>query len=411
MNKSIGGKLRIMLVHQNFPGQFRELAPALVKAGHDVLALSMKPDPLLPGIQHVGYRPERSSTRQIHPWLINTETAVIRGEEVAKQVDNIVHKGWCPDVVLGHTGWGEMLFMRQALPEARLIGFHELYYQETGGDIGFDPEVPGDPLAGRRLHARNMHLLTSLLDCDVGITPTHWQASCFPPSVRGRLEVLHDGIRTDMLLPDEQATVMLPGTQLTLRAGDEVLTFVNRNLEPMRGYHQFMRALPEVLRRRPRVQVVIVGGEGVSYSAKTSKDGGYKKTYLDEVRHELDMSRVHFVGRLPYPLLMNLLKVSAVHVYLTAPFVLSWSMLEAMSLGAMVVGSDTEPVREVIQDGHNGRLVDFFNPRQLADAVCDVLAQPGLYRPMRKAARQTVVERYDFLKHSLPRYLELLLRD
>lgn len=403
-----GTSKRILLVHQNFPGQFRGLAPVLSALGHDVRALSMRPAARLAGVPNLRYRVRRGSSPQIHPWVVNTESAVIRGEAVAEAVDAMGRRGWTPDVVLGHTGWGEMLFMRQALPQARLLGFNELFYQASGGETDFDPEFAPAPGMARRLQASNMHLLSSLMACDEAITPTHWQASRFPAVLRDRLRVVHDGIDTEALRPDAQAQVRLGRGGHVLRVGDEVVTFVNRNLEPMRGYHQFMRALPDILARRPNARVVIVGGDGVSYGVAPAGRKGFKQVYLDEVRERLDLSRVHFVSQVPYASLMDLFRVSAVHVYLTAPFVLSWSMLEAMSVGALVVGSDTAPVREVIAHGRNGLLVDFFSPAQLAETVCQVLAAPQRYAPLRESARQTVVQGYDFQACSLPQYLRLM---
>lgn len=400
--------MNILLVHQNFPGQFRGLAPALMAAGHDLRSIGMKPATPGLGVPHWMYKPARASTPDIHPWLINTETAVLRGEAVAACVQDMAAQGWRPDVVLGHTGWGEMLFMREAAPDARLIGFNELYYRAQGGDVGFDPEFPPTPDLGKRLQVRNMHLTSSLLSCDAAITPTHWQASGFPEALRARLRVIHDGIHTDRLLPDRRVSVQLGRARQPLRWGDEIVTFVNRNLEPMRGYHQFMRALPDILARRPQARAVIVGGDEVSYGAVPQGHKGYKSIYLDEVRARLDMSRVHFVNRVPYSTLMDLLRISAAHVYLTVPFVLSWSMLEAMSVGALVIASDTAPVREAMAHGHNGLLVDFFNPTQLADTVCEALATPARFAPLREAARASVVERYDFQSRSLPQYLALI---
>jgi glycosyltransferase involved in cell wall biosynthesis len=400
--------VKILLIHQNFPGQFRGLAPALQAAGHDLRAVSARSEKVLAGVPNTQYVGSQSTTASIHPWLMTTETSVIRGEAVAAVVQHMVHDGWTPDVVLGHTGWGEMLFMRQVLPHARLLGFNELYYQTEGGNVGFDPEFPADPLASQRLTVRNMHLMSSLLACDVGITPTHWQASCFPPLLRQKLAVVHDGILTDQLQPDPTAWVNLNRDGLRLSHGDEVVTFINRNLEPMRGYHQFMRALPQILKQRPNARVVIVGGDGVSYGSPAPDGTTYKQIYLNEVRDQLDMSRVHFVSRVPYKVLLSLLRISAAHVYLTMPFVLSWSLLEAMSVGALVIGSDTAPVREVIEHNQNGLLVNYFDPKQLADAVCDVLANPQTYAHLRAAARQTVVDRYDFATKSLPVYLDLI---
>lgn len=400
--------LKILLIHQNFPGQFRGLTPALVQAGYQVRAVSMRTEKILAGVQNHSYKSSRSSSQTIHPWLLNTEAAVLRAEAVGRVVQKMIRDGWVPDVVLGHTGWGEMLMLRSVLPHARLLGLNELYYQNQGFDLGFDPEFGSDPDASLRLQVRNLHLGASVLACDVSIVPTHWQASCFPPTLRDCMHVVHEGIRTDSLQPDASAWISLDREGLRLTHGDEVVTFVNRNLEPMRGYHQFMRALPRILAERPKAHVVIVGGDGVSYGSAHVSGESYKNIYLKEVQDKLDMSRVHFVNRVPYKVLLSLLRVSAAHVYLTVPFVLSWSMLEAMSVGALVIGSDTAPVSEVIEHGKNGLLVDFFSPDQIAGAVCHALAEPLAHAHLRLAARQTVVERYDFHTRTLPAYIALI---
>ena len=400
--------MKILLVHQNFPGQFRGLAPKLRAAGHELRALSMRPEASMVGVPNRAHRAQRASAKDIHPWLSNTESAVIRGQSAAEEAERMAAEGWSPDLVFGHTGWGEMLFMGQALPRARTLCFHELYYRSEDGDVGFDPEFPVGPDAAKRLQVRNFQLAASVLACDQGVTPTEWQAGSFPPLLRQRIEAVHDGIDTAQLKPNPDAWVRLGRDGLVLRQGDEVLTFVNRNLEPMRGYHQFMRALPAILANRPKARVVIVGGDEVSYGAVPVGQKGYKDMFLNEVRDRLDMSRVHFVSRVPYSTLLALLCISSAHVYLTAPFVLSWSMLEAMSLGALVVGSDTAPVREVIAHGQNGLLVDFFSPQQLAETVCEVLAEPARYAHLRLAARQSMVEAYDFERVCWPRYQRLI---
>lgn len=400
--------MKILLVHQNFPGQFRGLAPALRERGHALVAISMREGDAILGVRHLPYKPARGNGKDIHPWLVSTESAVLRGQAVAERVDGLLREGWTPDLVLGHTGWGEMLMLREVLPHTRLVGFNELYYRAQGGDCGFDPEFPAAPDTGRRLAVRNLHLTASLLACDQGVTPTQWQADAFPPALRDRLQVIHDGIDTARLVPEASATVTLAGSGRRFQVGDGVITFVSRSLEPMRGYHRFLRALPAILARRPQAHAVIVGGDGVSYDPPRADGRSHQQVYLDEVKDRLDLSRVHFVGRLPYDTLVQLLRVSAAHVYLTMPFVLSWSMLEAMSLGALVVGSDTAPVREFIEHERNGLLVDFFDAQALADAVCDALARPQAFEPMRAAARRDMVARYDLRGVCLPRYLRLL---
>jgi glycosyltransferase involved in cell wall biosynthesis len=261
------------------------------------------------------------------------------------------------------------------------------------------------------LRLRNANMTVALLDADQGIVPTAWQAGLFPSPLREKLTVLHEGIDTDLVCPSPGAEVRLQTAAHVLRAGDEVITFVSRNLEPYRGYHIFMRALPEILRRRPNARAVIVGGDKVSYGPPPAEGGSWKTIFFEAVRDRLDLDRVHFVGHLPHPVLLELLRVSAAHVYLTYPFILSWSMLEAMSAGALVIGSRTPPVEEVITHGRDGVLCDFFDVDGIADAVVDALAHPDRYRPMREAARRTVVERFDARRVCVPAWLALFAQD
>lgn len=400
--------MKILCIHQNFPGQYRAMAPELQAAGHELMSISLRKEPMVGGIRNVSYQLHRGNGQNLHPWLLSTETALLRGEAVAKAASNLRRHGWEPDVVIGHCGWGEMMFMREVLPDARILGFCEYYYLGQGSDVNFEKEFPSAEDAALRCNVRNMHLTSSLLGCDWGVAPTEWQASLFPQELRSRIKVIHDGIETDKLLPDDDAWIKLGRENLLIRKGEEVITFINRNLEPMRGYHQFMRALPEIQARRPNARIVIVGGDKVSYGSPPPGGGGYKNIFLEEVRDRLDMSRIHFVSYIPYTTLVNLLRISAAHVYLTYPFVLSWSMLEAMSLEALVIGSATPPVQEVIEHGKNGLLVDFFSPGQLADTVCEALEHPDDYLPLRKAARQTVVDRYDFRSVCLPQHIRLM---
>jgi glycosyltransferase involved in cell wall biosynthesis len=278
--------------------------------------------------------------------------------------------------------------------------------------VDFDPEFPpaAYDLLRMKLRTRNASMEVALLDADQGIAPTAWQASLFPPALRGKIAVLHEGINTDLICPARNVEVELYGTGLRIRPGDEVITFVSRDLEPYRGYHVFMRALPRILERRPNARAVIVGGSNVSYGAAPPEGKSWKDIFLAEVRDRLDTDRVHFVGRVPHLALLDLLRVSAAHVSLTYPFVLSWSMLEAMSAGALVVGSRTPPVEEVIAHGHNGILCDFFDPDGIADAVVDALAHPARYQPLRDAGRRTIVERFDLQRVCLPAWLALLDR-
>ncbi|MBP9183702.1 MAG: glycosyltransferase, partial [Fuscovulum sp.] len=253
---------------------------------------------------------------------------------------------------------------------------------------------------------RTAHLGQALLHADRGLSPTEWQASTYPPALRQMIDVVFDGVNTDVMAPNPDATLTLPSGQV-LHAGDEVLTFVNRNLEPYRGYHVFMRALPEVLAARPQAQVVIVGGDEVSYGAPP-KQGCWKDIFLDEVKDRLDLSRVHFLGKVPYPTFVSIMQVSRVHAYLTYPFVLSWSMMEAMSAGCLVVGARVPPVQEAIRDGVNGRLVDFFDIAGWSRVLTESLADPARFDDLRVQARRTVLANYDLKTVCLPRMVALV---
>lgn len=403
--------MRILFIHQNYPGQFVHLAPALVKRGHDVLALTDDVNKRTTSIRTVRYRFNRPQLDKSIPQLATTFAGhAARGEAVARACHTLRDKhNINPDVVFGHIGWGETLFLKEVWPQARHLLYAELFYRPRGLDTGFDPEIQRDDMWQRIwITSRQAHLLLAMNGADHAVAPTQWQSSSFPEHMRANISVVHDGIDTERLAPDATATVELPGSTLRLKAGDEVLTFVNRNLEPYRGYHIFMRALPEVLRARPHAQVVIVGGDAVSYGTKPKGGGSWKQLILDEVKDKLDLSRVHFLGNVPYPLYAKLMQVTRAHAYLTYPFVLSWSMLEAMSAGALVIGSRTPPVEELILDGVNGRLVDFFDVAGWSGAIIEALAEPARFMPLRKMARQTIIDSYDLQSRCLPRMLDLV---
>ena len=401
--------MRVLFVHQNFPGQYLHLAPALAARGDDVVAVAIEAQQSLPGVRVACYKPHRGSSASVHPWVLDIETKVIRGEAAAHCALELREKGFRPDVICAHPGWGEALFLKDVFPETRLLSFIEFFYRANGADYDFDPEFPEDDLPGRcRLRMKNANSLLNIDAADWCVSPTHWQADTVPDRYRSRFSVIHDGIDTDRVKPDPRAHVKLAKAGLTLRPGDEVITFVNRKMEPYRGFHVFMRALPEIQRRRPNSITLIVGGDDVSYGKRLAKGESWRQRMLAEVGSRLDMERVRFVGRIAYPEFVAMLQVSAVHVYLTYPFVLSWSMLEAMSAGCVVVGSATGPVQEVIDDGHNGLLVDFFSTAGIADAIDRVLSHPDRMAGLRARARQTVVEHFDLKRFCLPRHVALV---
>ena len=399
---------RILFIHQNFPGQFGHAAFALAQARHEVVALGINTRDI-EGVRCIRYKVQPPA-QPAQGAAQDFEVKIVRGQACALAMAELKRQGFVPDVIVAHPGWGEALFCRDVFPAARLLVFAEFYYGAEGSDFLFDPEFSADSLAARmRLRLKNSVHLHALEAADGGYSPTRWQHSQIPASFRARFDVIFDGIDTQAVRPEPGAMVQLQRAGLKLVAGDEVITFVNRNLEPYRGFHVFMRALPDMLRQRPNARVLIIGSDDVSYGSKPAQGGTWRQVMLAEVGATLPMERVHFLGRVPYADYLRILQISACHVYLTYPFVLSWSCLEAMSAGCLVVGSRTAPVEEVITQGENGWLVDFFDHQALAAQVVEVLATRETLGAVRQRARQMVVERYDLQAVCLPQVVGLIL--
>ena len=406
--------MRIAFIHQNMPGQYRGLMPHfLANPENEVVAIGEADNirrnflQVPQGLKLLGYQMPKMPPLSGHPFLASTEQYTYRGEVLARVLVELKDKGFKPDVICSHPGWGESLFIKDVYPDARLINYCEFFYRSQGSDFGFDPEYPDRPLSEWNLRTRNAIQLLSLNSMDAGISPMQWQANSYPVEYTPKISVVHEGVDTKRVCPDPKAEITLKSNNIKLTAQDEVITFVSRNLEPYRGFHIFMRALPELLAKRPKAHVVIIGGDEVSYG-KTLSEGTYRQRAMQEVGDKIDLTRVHFVGKVPYADYLRVLQISTAHVYLTYPFVLSWSMLEAMAVGCVVVGSRTAPVEEVIKHGQNGLLVDFFSPQEIVDTVCRVCAKPSAFASMRKKARQTITKAYDFETVCLPQHMRLI---
>lgn len=403
---------RILFIHQNFPAQFRYIAPALASDGHEVVALGVnRREVNLPGVRYLAHRQNNAARPPTTGTLNDFDTKLIRGEFTAASLVQLRDTGFKPDIIFAHPGWGEAMFIKDIFPLARLIIYAEYFYQAEGGDSFFDPEFSRKISIENlwRVRLRNTHLLHAMSASDSAISPTFFQRDRHPPWFQDKISVIHDGIDTHRFRPDSTRTIRLASQDLELRHDDEVVTFVSRHLEPYRGYHSFMRAIPHIQRLRPRARIVIVGGDGASYGAKAPPGTTWKEIFRNEIASQVDMRRIHYVGNLPHTLLTQLMQVSAVYTYLTYPFVLSWSLLEAMSVGCLVVGSRTAPVEEVIEHGHNGLLVDFFDPDQLASTVAYALENRGSLATIRENARRTIEDRYDLRTICLPAQRKLIL--
>ena len=394
--------MRILFVHQNFPGQYVHIIQRLAQHGqHQLVALGINALDRARGIpeslNHFRYRLDRGNTKGVHPLVMETETKIIRAEGCARAAEQLKAKGFTPDLICAHPGWGEPLFLKAVWPDAPLLCYQEFFYNEFGFDSNFDPEFQDERSwqEQAKLTMKNAYLHLTLEQADWNISPTHFQASSFPEHWRRKISVIHDGVDLQQATPNPSPAPLTLPDGTVLEKGQPIVTFVNRCLEPYRGCHTFIRAIPELQRQHPEVRVVVVGKtKGVSYGA-ACPDGEWGERFLAEIDGQYDPSRVHFTGPLPYSQFIPLLQLSACHVYLTYPFVMSWSLLEAMACGCAVVGSDTAPVREVIRDGHNGVLVDFFSPTDLAAAVVELLNDPARAAAFGVAARETVERSYD----------------
>ncbi len=405
--------MNFLFIHQNFPGQFCHLASKLAEEGHQVVGLGIneadKNKPLSEKVKHVRYKLHKGTTKEAHHLVKEIEAKTIRGEACAIACNQLKDRGFRPDLIYGHPGWGELLFIKTVWPDVPLICFQEYFYNEEGFDCNFDLEFARerDFRSKSMLIMKNAYLYMTLEQADWNVCPTHFQASTYPDKWKNKFSVIHDGINTDVVKPAEEpvGVKLKDGTKLTKK--NDVITFINRRLEPYRGVHTMIRAIPQIQKKNPKAHIVIMGDEkGTSYGAACEK-GEWKDKFLKEIKGQYDPSRVHFTGAIPYNQYLKILQISSAHVYLTYPFVLSWSLMEAMAVGCPIIGSDTAPIREIIQHGYNGVLFDFFSPNDLCDSVTDILKHKELGLYYGKNARQDILDNYD-LKDCIDKQVTLI---
>lgn len=385
-------KLKVLFIHQNFPGQFRHIINYLSERDDiKLLGIGLNTAPGMgKSIPQIKYKLHRAPSAQIHPYVRSIEQAVLYGQQVLKQLLILKKQGYEPDVIISHPGWGETLFAKEAFPRAKLIHFCEFYYHLEGADIGFDPEYSVVNIDDKaRIKMRNSIHLLNLENCDIAISPTKWQHDLHPEIYHKKIHIIHEGIDTQLLQPNSNVRLKFQ-SGVVLDKNDQVITYVARNLEPYRGFHIFMRTLPQLLKKNPKVHVIIVGSNGVSYGSKPDDAPNWKTKLLKENPVEpQDINRIHFLGKIPYLQYLKILQLSSVHVYLTYPFVLSWSCLEALATGCLMIGSKTPPVQEVITHNYNGLLVDFFDTQAWVDQITEVLNDQQKYKFLKTFAQET----------------------
>lgn len=404
-----GFGVRFLFVHQNFPGQFLHFVRHLhEQGGHEIVFISEANAGEVPGVRRVIYRVPRLPSSSTHPHLREFEYGILRAEAVATAAKTLKQLGYEPDIIIGHHGWGELLNLGDVFPGCPILGYFEFFYHADRNDVGFDPEFPSSPDLAAAVRIKNSINLQALSQANgYGQTPTQFQRSTYPAWAQEKISLLREGVNLDLCKPEPQArkrNLVINGVKIGPR--DALITYVARNLEPYRGFHSVMRALPRILAERKDAHIIMVGGDQVSYGAPPPGRGSWREILLKELEGQLDLSRIHFVGKVAYDDFRALLKRSDAHLYLTYPFVASWSLREAMATGCPIVGSDTAPVSEFITDGLTGRLVPFLEPDRIADVVLELLEDRKQARRLGKDARryaeaelclQGYLKRYDAL--------------
>jgi glycosyltransferase involved in cell wall biosynthesis len=402
--------VKYLFVHQNFPGQYLHIVRHLAAAGtHDIVFLSEPNSNRIPGVRTVPYPKPPGSVPEVHVAARELDAAMRRADIVTRTAANLKHLGFEPDIIIGHHGWGELLNLVDVWPGVPLLGYMEFYYCTEGVDVGFDPEFPTNPSDYARIRAKNA---VNLLALNLGAhaqTPTKWQLSTYPEWARDRITLLPEGVNLDICKPNPQVRRRnLVIGDMTIRPNDKLVTYVARDLEPYRGFHLMMRAVPHLLRARKDVRVVLVGADGISYGM-APPEGTWRQQMLAELGDAIDPSRVVFPGRIEYTTYLAMLQRSDAHVYLSYPFVASWSLREALATGCVVIGSETPTVSEFVTHDDNGLLVSFFDPKGMADTILKVLEDAPLARKLRENARR-YAEKNLAMKDYLAAYDALIAR-
>ncbi|MDD2875764.1 MAG: glycosyltransferase [Acidiphilium sp.] len=394
--------MKFLFVHQNFPGQYLHIVrDLLAEGGHEIVFMTEPNRNQLAGVRKVTYARPPATHAGVHPSAREFDVAMRRAEAGYAGAKQIKALGFEPDVIIGHHGWGELLNLVDIFPGVPILGYFEFYYRLDGTDVNFDPEFPMPPERFGAVRAKNgvNHLATALEQ--FGQTPTAWQWQTYPAWARERISIIREGVDLDVCKPDPASHKhKLSIGALTVAPKQKLITYVARNLEPYRGFHTFMRALPAILAERRDVVVSIVGGDEVSYGV-APRSGTWRSELMAEVGDQIDTARVHFMGRVPYEDHVKLLQRSDAHVYFSYPFVASWSLREALAIGAPVIGSDTKTVTEFVTQGETGLVTPALDPAALATTALGLLDDRALSERLAAGARDFAIRNLDLKQYLL----------
>lgn len=394
--------MHVLFIHQNFPAQFGHIAAYLVqRKGFRSTFVSQQPPGNDGGVERIQYQIRGGATQQTHYCSRSFENAIWHSHGVFEALQ--ARPDIKPDLVVGHSGFLSTAFLRE-LYDCPIVNYFEYYYHTRGTDMDYRPDFPYPALNHLRARARNAGLLMDLEECDAGYSPTRWQRGLMPRTYRHKLRTIFDGVDTNLWRP--QPGLPRSVGERALPDDVRIVTYVSRGMESIRGFDIFMKVAKLLCQRRRDVVFVVVGEDRVCYGGDLEFTGGQSFKEWVLARDDYDLSRFIFTGLMPIPALAQLFSISDLHVYLTVPFVLSWSLMDALACGATVLASNTAPVREMIEHDRNGLLVDFFDVEGLADAAERVLDAPDEYRRLGQAGADMIRQRYS-LEVCLPRMLDL----
>jgi glycosyltransferase involved in cell wall biosynthesis len=270
--------------------------------------------------------------------------------------------------------------------------------------MDFRPDFPSTELNNLRARARNAMLLLDLENCDRGYSPTQWQRDRLPAVFHDKVRVIFDGIDTSLWRPLPEGPRHLG--ERVFPPELKLVSYATRGMESMRGFDIFMKVAKRVCDRRRDVLFLVAGEDRVCYGGDQAVTGS--KTFKEWVlsQDQYDLSRFLFLGLIPASQLVQLFNIVNLHIYLTVPFVLSWSLMDALACGATILASATAPVQEMVRHGENGLLADFFDIEGMAAIVEHVLDHPEVYAHFREAGVAMIRERYS-LDLCLPQMLAL----
>jgi glycosyltransferase involved in cell wall biosynthesis len=385
--------MRALFIHPNFPAQFGIVAhyAAAQLQWPCVFLTSVDTTKFEAPFTHINYRlkddepcPPSFTNPESLSGLMEHLAAIYRGLRNIPELQ--------PDVVVGHVSYGTFLYLKN-LYACPFVGYFELFPGAFWGqEMVLREAFP--PTESVRLFQSTYHALTilQLMACDVAYTPSQTQWNMAPAEYRNKIKVIPEGVDCNVFQPRPRPTTI---GDRTIEPHTPVITFVSRTLESVRGFDIFMRVAKRIAEARPDALFIVVGAERTHYGHELAYTQGKSFARWVLAQEEYDLSRFAFIAMPPMEQLASIYNVSSLHVHLSAPFIPSPTLLQAMASGCAILGSATAPVQEFIEDGKHGRLAPLEDVETLTSVALEMIANPEQCRELAREARLRAVEEYE----------------